>query len=655
MVDFAKLLNKSQLEVVNTFEGPLLVIAGAGSGKTRVIEYRVLNLILNKISPQSILLLTFTRRASREMLSRAASHDVRCNYVEGGTFHSFAYKLLKKHSKLIGFESFSILDEDDSQEAVGLCVKKAGFDSRDKRFPKKDTLRKIISMSVNKNKEVADLLESDYSNFLDFSSEIERVKNDYVRFKIEKQYFDYDDMLVYLRLLLAKNPALRQELARTYRYIMVDEYQDTNPLQADITCLIGGEHGNVMAVGDDAQSIYGFRGASHANIMDFPKRFKNCRLIKLEDNYRSDQKILDVANAVLDGMTNKFSKTLISARKVDGDKPVLMYFRNSFDEAQWVAGKVMELRESGTDFNKQSVLFRSSYISIPLQVELSRRNIPFQVYGGMKFYETAHVKDLFAYLKVISNPRDEISWARLLQLIEGIGPKTSERIIKSVSRYKGIGEILNEVLRKDEPGRKYSDQVGRLANMLEKTAAESCCGKQFEQALNYYYPAFKLKFDDWPQREADLDALKQMSANYASLRDFIADFTIEPPERGVASVDPSKRDDEQPLTLSTIHSAKGLEWDTVYLIGLMDGVLPVSFSLSNDKSIEEEQRLFYVAVTRAKKRLFLSLHHEGGGFGLSQFNRPSRFVENRDVLERLETDVCMEGSRVDIDDIDIDI
>ena len=654
MMDFTTFLNKSQLEVVNTFEGPILVIAGAGSGKTRVIEYRVLNLILNKVLPQSILLLTSTRRASREMLSRAASHDLRCNHVEGGTFHSFAYKLLKKHSHLIGFESFSILDEDDSQEAVGLCAKRAGFDTKDKRFPKKDTMRKIISMSVNKGLAIPDLLESDYANFADYAPQIERVKNDYARFKLEKLYFDYDDMLVYLRLLLAKNPALRAELAEKYRYIMVDEYQDTNKLQAEITFLLGEKHGNVMAVGDDAQSIYGFRGASHANILDFPARFANCRVIKLENNYRSHQKILDVANAVLVNMKHKFSKTLISAQGEEGDKPSLMFFRSSDEESRWVAQKILDMRDDGLDLRKQAVLFRSSFISIPLQMELSRRNIPFQVFGGLKFYETAHVKDILAYLKVIFNPRDQISWARLLQLIEGIGPKTSERIIHSVASLRSLDDILKE-LPKDEKERTYTPQLERLARMLEKAAGESSCRKQFEAALEYYTPVFKQKFDDWPQREADLDALKQMSGGYKSLRDFLADFTLEPPEKGVSGVNPAVADDEAQLTLSTIHSAKGLEWDTVYLIGLMDGVLPVSFSLNNDASIEEEQRLFYVAVTRAKRRLFLTLHHEGNGFGLTQFNRPSRFVESRDVLDTLETDVCMDGRRVDYDDIDIDL
>lgn len=655
MLDLAKLLNKSQMEVVTTFEGPILVIAGAGSGKTRVIEYRVLNLVLNKVAPQSILLLTFTRRASREMLSRAAAHDVRCNYVEGGTFHSFAYQLLKKHSKLIGFDSFSILDEDDSQEAVGLCARKAGFDTKDKRFPKKDTLRKIISMCVNKGIGIPDLLEREYSNFIDFAPQVERVKNDYQRFKLEKLYFDYDDMLVYLRLLLSKNPGLRQELASKYRYIMVDEYQDTNPLQADITWLLGKEHRNVMAVGDDAQSIYGFRGASHANIMEFPRRFEGCRVIKLEDNYRSRQRILDVANAVLENMKHKFSKYLVSASKEEGEKPALMFFRNASEEASWTAQRILELRDSGTPFGAQAVLFRSSFVSIPLQVELSRRNIPYQVFGGMKFYETAHVKDLLAHLKVLANPRDEISWARLLQLIEGIGPKTSERIIRSVSGRHTIDDILAAAFGGEEQARKYGPQLARLAKMLSAASRETAPRKQFEAAMEYYYPAFKVKFDDWPQREADLEALKQMSGNYASLGDFLADFTIEPPEKGVSAVEASRPDDEAPLTLSTIHSAKGLEWDAVFLMGLMEGVLPVSFALSNDDSIEEEQRLFYVAVTRAKRLLFMSLHHEGNGFGLNQFNRPSRFVECREVLDKLETDVCMEPRRVDYDDIDIDI
>jgi len=308
-------LNPSQYAAVTTLDGPIVVIAGAGSGKTRVIEYRVLYLVQNKINPNSILLLTFTRRAAKTMLDRAARHDPRCKNVEGGTFHSFAYKMLKRYAKIIGFpDSFSILDEGDAEEAIHRCCNMLGFFAREKRFPKKDTLKGIISMSINKNISIGEVLKKEYPHFLEYSSDIETLRKQYIEYKINKNYLDYDDLLVYLRLLL-ENEDIRNRLSQKYQYIMVDEYQDTNTLQGDITYLLAERHRNVMVVGDDAQSIYGFRGASHENIMKFPKKFPECKIIKLEANYRSTQAILDVANSVLENMTNKYSKCLVSANK----------------------------------------------------------------------------------------------------------------------------------------------------------------------------------------------------------------------------------------------------------------------------------------------------------------------------------------------------
>ena len=633
MTDYAKHLNPSQLEVVKTLNGPVLVIAGAGSGKTRVIEYRVLYLIQNNVSPQSILLLTFTRRAAREMLSRAARHDPRCNYVQGGTFHSFAFSILKKHSKSIGFDSFSILDEDDAAQAIQVCLRRLTDLSKEKRFPKKDTLRKIVSMSLNKDMPIEQVLESQYGQFLDFAVEINKIKDDYIRYKLEKNYFDYDDLLIYLKLLLVKNEALRKELSSKYSYIMVDEYQDTNRLQADITCLLAGEHKNVMIVGDDAQSIYGFRGASHENILEFPKHFPGCKVLKLEENYRSHQPVLDVANAVLANMRKKFPKHLVSAAKPNGPKPELLFFKDAYEEAEWVAFKIREFEDQGIDLSQQAVLFRSAYISIPLQLALGKLNIPYQVFGGLKFYETAHVKDLLSYFRVLVNPLDEISWMRILQLLEGIGPKTAEKVLKLIN----LSSPIKDIFKTQDKKSSYEKQLVRLGRLLERMSlAKPAISKQFDACMDYYYPILKEKFEDWQQRQEDLQALKQIAARYTSLSDFLADFTIEPPERSVAAKASFGKPDVLPLTISTIHSAKGLEWECVFLIGLIDGVLPVSFSLDDEEGIEEEQRLFYVAVTRAKKHLLLSVHHEGNGFGLSQFNRISRFVDSPNVLDKLQ-------------------
>jgi DNA helicase-2/ATP-dependent DNA helicase PcrA len=427
---------------------------------------------------------------------------------------------------------------------------------------------------------------------------------------------------------------------------MVDEYQDTNILQGDITYLLAERHRNVMVVGDDAQSIYGFRGAFHKNIMEFPKKFPECKIIKLEENYRSTQSILDLANSVLENMTNKYPKCLISANKRRGNKPLLQYFKDPYEEAECVADKIKELHDEGILFNHQAVLYRSSYISIPLQAALSKRNIPYQVFGGLKFYETAHVKDVMSHLKVIVNPKDELAWNRVLMLIEGIGPKTAGKISGEILACSNLSDIIESIFTKYNEY-KYSEGLAKLGSVLKVSYNELLnVGEQFEAVLNYYTPILKDKFDDWHLRLNDLETLREISMRYNSLEELLVDFAIEPPERGIRAVGPSLPEEEKPLILSTIHSAKGLEWEVVFLIGLIDGVLPVSFALNDQEDIEEEHRLFYVGITRAKNYLFLSLHHEGTEGGINQFNKISRFIDIPNVLSKLErTSAPKEKSR----------
>jgi DNA helicase-2/ATP-dependent DNA helicase PcrA len=636
-MDIKKQLNPSQFAAVTTIHGPVLVIAGAGSGKTRVIEYRVLHLVQNDINPNSILLLTFTRNAARQMISRASKHDPQCKNVEGGTFHSFGYKTLKKYVKTMGFpDSFTVLDEGDAEEAIHRCCTNLGLFDKEKRFPRKDTLRNIISVSVNKYISIGEVLKKEYPHFLEYASEIDALRKKYAEYKINSSYLDYDDLLIYLKLLL-ENEEIKDRLSRRYKFIMVDEYQDTNKLQGDITYLLAEKNRNIMIVGDDAQSIYGFRGATHENIMEFPKRFPECKIIKLEENYRSTQSILDVANAVLENMKNKYSKCLVSAKKLIGEKPEVLFFKDAYNEADWIAGKIKEQRDEGIPFGHQCVLFRSSYLSIPLQAELSRRNIPFIVFGGMKFYEMAHVKDVMAHLKVIANPKDELAWNRALMLIEGIGPKISGRILKEITTCSSPQEIFEKVFYKYQKGYSYSDGLARLENALKTASDETLAvGDKFDIILDYYNPILGDKFDDWHLRANDLETLRQISMRYDALEELLADFAIEPPQRGIWRVEPSTPEEEKPLTLSTIHGAKGLEWECVFLIGLMDGVLPVAFALDDEDEIEEENRLFYVGVTRAKNRLFLSLHHEGTRSGITQFNKISRFLGVPNVFTKLE-------------------
>lgn len=625
MIDLKKHLNPSQFLAATTIDGPVLVIAGAGSGKTRVIEYRVLNLVQNGIDPASILLLTFTRNASRVMLSRASVHDTRCSMVEGGTFHSFAYKLLKRYGSSLGFtSSFSILDESDAIDAVGKCSGGIDISERDRKFLKKNTIRSIISMSINKHSSVEEIIEKEYSHLTEYSEYIKNVKSKYDTYKIEKNYMDYDDMLVYLKRLL-EDDATRREAASKYKYIMVDEYQDTNKLQGDISYLLAKAHKNIMVVGDDAQSIYGFRGATHKNIMDFPVMFPGCSIIKLEENYRSTQLILDAANSVLSEMSSKYAKRLVSNLKHKGPKPEMWFFNDAYEEAAWIVKKMDELKDGGVSFNKQCVLFRSSYISIALQAELNKRGISYQLMGGMKFYETSHVKDLMAHLKVIVNPKDELSWHRALELIEGIGPKTSGKILKDISA---------ESILKHKKGFKYSSGIQVLKSLIDTLSDKnSSVGDKFEAVFDYYAPILRSKFDDWNARINDLETLKKISCRYSSLEDLVSDFAIELPDPQEGFHENQHK--KQP-TLSTIHSAKGMEWEAVFVIGLIDGVFPVSFSLNNEEGIEEERRLFYVALTRAKDHLFITFHHENNRGSMNQFNKVSRFIDNSSIMSRLE-------------------
>lgn len=658
MVNIQERLNPTQHAAVSTINGPLLVIAGAGSGKTRVIEYRVLHLIQSGIEPQSILLLTFTKRASREMLGRASKHDPRCEKVDGGTFHSFCYRILKHYAKTIGFtSSFTVLDEGDAGEAIHRCCSKLGFYDQEKRFPKKSTLRNILSVCVNKDLSVKDVLRRDYAHFSQYAGEIAALRERYAEYKIEKNFLDYDDLLVYTKIVL-ENENIRRRITEKYKYLMVDEYQDTNSIQGDITYLLGRDHGNVMVVGDDAQSIYGFRGASHKNIMKFPDLFKDCAIIKLEENYRSTQAILDVGNAILANMKNKYTKCLVSTKKVPGDRPRILFFKDSYEEAEWIARSVKTYNDEGLGLKEQAVLFRNLYISIPVQAELSKRNIPYCVFGGLKFYETAHVKDVMSHLKVLSNPLDELSWNRILTLLTGIGPKKAQQISDAIIVAGDFNRIIDRVFDTFSKKMKLGNRLSLLGNALKSALSDRVAiGDKFGIIFDYYMPLMQRKFDDWHMRVSDLESMRQIADRYKNLEEILADFAIEPPERGVLRVDPALSQDEKPITISTIHSAKGLEWDTVFLIGAADGILPSKFSIDDEDDVEEERRLFYVAVTRAKRNLFLSMHHEGNRGGISQFNRVSRFIEEPNVMAKLEKDgfsgddIIYEGFDSEPDDI----
>ncbi|MBU2258647.1 MAG: ATP-dependent helicase, partial [Candidatus Omnitrophica bacterium] len=434
-IDYQKELNPAQLEAVRSTDGQYLVIAGAGSGKTRILVYRVAYLVEKGIKPDEILLLTFTRKAAEEMLSRASMLlDERCQKVSGGTFHSFANNVLRRYAGLLGINNnFTILDRTDSEDAINLLRTQLGFSKLDKRFPRKRAIMEVISMSVNKSLPIEEALYDEYPQFIEWTDEINKINNEYKKYKHSKSLVDYDDLLVYLKELLVKHDSVRLTLAKKYKYIMVDEYQDTNKLQAFIVSLLACEHKNIMVVGDDSQSIYSFRGANFKNIMDFPKLFKDASVITLEENYRSTQPILNMTNQVIRLAKEKFEKNLYT-KKEGGKLPLFIDTRDEFAQSKYIADKILELREEGVELGDIAVLFRSGWHSNDLEVELANRNLPFVKYGGQKFVEAAHIKDVISYLRLVQNPSDQISWYRALLLLKGIGPKTAERIIAEIAK-----------------------------------------------------------------------------------------------------------------------------------------------------------------------------------------------------------------------------
>ena len=430
-LDYRKELNESQYQAATMVEGPLLIIAGAGTGKTRTLVYRVAHLIDIGVDPRSILLLTFTRRAAEEMLRRASVLiDNRCSRVAGGTFHSFANLVLRQYGSRIDLPpSFTIMDRSDSEDAIQLLRSEMGLHHKDKRFPRKQTVAEIFSMALNKQTTVPELIENEYPHLYESLEDLLRLYNGYAEYKSTKTLVDYDDLLTKLRHLLASHEEVRRRLSENYRFIMVDEYQDTNHLQAQIVRLLAAAHDNVAVVGDDAQSIYSFRGADFRNIMDFPDAFPGTRLVKLEENYRSTQPILNLTNEIIQRAKERYEKKLYT-RKQEGETPILVQAESEQMQSRFVCQKILELREEGVPLWDMAVLFRSSFHSFDLEIELVRHNIPFIKRGGFQFMETTHIKDLLAHLRVLANPHDAISWNRILLLLGGVGAQMSQKVTR---------------------------------------------------------------------------------------------------------------------------------------------------------------------------------------------------------------------------------
>lgn len=636
-IDYKNSLNPAQYEAVSSTEGAYLVIAGAGTGKTRTLVYRVARLIEMGIDPKSVLLLTFTRKASREMMSRAENIlDSRCSKISGGTFHSFANLTLRKYSKLIGINSnFTILDQGDSEDVINLIRAQLGLTKLDKRFPKKKTIQSVLSLSVNTGKEIEKILEEEYPHFYQYKDKFFEISQIYKKYKKDSGLFDYDDLLVYLRDFL-NDKTKSAVLTRNIEYVMIDEYQDTNKLQSEIVTGLAQHNNNIMVVGDDSQSIYSFRGANFKNIMQFPKLFKDVEIIMLEENYRSTQEVLDFGNHIIETAIEKYPKHLFT-RKSGGELPAIISATTENMQSRFIVDRILELREENVSLNDISVLFRSSFSSFDLEIELNKANIPYQKFGGMKFIETSHVKDVLAFLRIAENPKDVVSWYRVLLLHEGVGPKKAQDILSKINS----GELNIKLHPEKVLPKSYKDNIFNLFNCLHRIHTSKQLPTELaEIVLDYYEPLFKNKYDNFNKRKKDLEIFINITANYKNLTTLLADMALDPPRDSLAEVSEEDTEDEV-LTLSTIHSAKGLEWHSVFIIHAVEGFFPSSMSYSKIETLEEERRLMYVAATRAKQNLYISypmnIFDRHNGMTLS---KPSRFIA--DVTEELAEEWLLE-------------
>ena len=633
-LDFRDALNERQYEAATWGAGPVLVVAGAGTGKTRTLVHRVAWLVGHGVPPEEIVLLTFTRRAATQMLTRASSLlDGRCALVRGGTFHAFCLTILKQYAPKLGYPSaFTVLDRSDAEDVVDILRGRFVAKADGKRFPKKRTIVSLFSAVCNRGKSIEEVLESSHPHFLEFAQPLSELFEAYVQYKKEQGLMDYDDLLVLTLKLFQQDPEVLRDVASRNRYVLVDEYQDTNRAQALLVKAFSSVHGNVMVVGDDAQSIYRFRGADMGNIMRFPEEYVSAAVIKLEHNYRSTQSILDLANTVLGRARRRFDKELFTERG-QGDPPGLVPAPDDRVESRFVSQMVLQFREQGIPLHRMAVLFRSGHNSYDLEVELGRKNIPFVKYGGLKLSEAAHIKDVIAHLKVLENPKDVVAWNRILQLLEGIGPKTAGRIVEWVQQ----GSSSPYSIQDGPFSASYVDSLTRLFSVLQRLKKDDASlGQQLEVILDYYAPILRSKYsEDYPKRETDLDHLAGVAAAFRDRASFLDSIALDPIELTAIDVE-EEEPDEPPLVLSTIHSAKGLEFQVVFVIQAMDGVLPSTYSVGDSEALDEELRLLYVAITRAEDHLFLSYpmiqfrRYEG-----QYFTKPSRFLADlpESVLE----------------------
>ena len=636
MVNYKADLNEEQYNVVTAGGGPILVIAGAGSGKTRTVTYRVARLIELGVAPARILLVSFTNRAAREMLRRVEGlmqADVR--RVWGGTFHSIANRILRRHAESIGYaQNFTILDPEDAKDLVDASIQEAGIDVKARRFPKAEVVSDIISYANNRDQMLRDVIVQNHPHFEPLTVQIERVDRIYQARKLERNLMDYDDLLINWKRLLAEKAEIGDYWANNFEHILVDEYQDTNKIQAEIIDLLAARHRNVMVVGDDAQSIFGWRGAHFANIYTFKERYPDAEEFHLETNYRSRPEIVLLANAAIRNNRKQFPKNLRAVRESAGASPALIPASDSDQQAAFVAGRVLELREEGARLSDIAVLYRSHWHALELQLELVRRDIPYTVRSGMRFFEQAHIKDVIAYLRLVVNPRDEMAWKRVLKLIPKVGNATANRIWERIAY---AAEPLALIRRADFDARPRAGGWQDFVTLIEKLISpENVNNPAAQIALilsSGYEEHLGNTYENSDLRAEDLRQLSNYAARFESTEEFLSELALVNTERfgapqGTTGEDViAGGDEDEKLVLSSIHQAKGLEWRVVFLIWAADGKFPSARSLRDPESEEEERRLFYVAVTRAKDELYVCYPLVVTDYSRQTvIQKPSRFI-----------------------------
>jgi len=646
-VDYAGELNQSQLLAATTIKGKVLVIAGAGSGKTKTLTYRTSYLIESGASPSSILLLTFTRKAADEIKGRvkallaenvadnSASANLRglnLNAITSGTFHSFCNMLLRRYSGLLGINPrFTILDTSDSEDAIDLICKEKGFVRKNMKqaFPRKKTLQNLISTSRNRRILLKDLIENDYPDLTIHIPAIEQLAEEYHRYKRTNHLYDFDDIISQVVSHLKNNLQFRRLIQDTYRHVMVDEYQDTNiPQKQLIDYICEPDNVSLMVVGDDNQSIYAFRGANYENILLFGDSYPDAKLIKLEQNYRSTPAILDYVNALSEQITLGYQKRLFSDLPIAGNKPVLSRRSNEAEEAKYIANRIIDLK-SDLDYNDFAVLSRTSFQSNRIQLEFMERNIPFIVVGGIKFIEKRHIKDILALVKILYNPNDSIAWHRILTLFKGVGEVTATRITQAINSSNDSFEpLLDPKLNKNK------EQLIELYEVLIKAGQQTTVADTLDVLIEFYLPVLKTVEDNWRERAEDFRVLKNLAQEHSSLDNFLENLALDPPNDSVATLTQPEQKDKDAVTISTIHSAKGLEWPVVFVNALVDGLMPHHRSVAEFEELEEERKLFYVACSRAKTHLYLTAPDYFSSFA-GYFDKVSRFISevSKDTIQ----------------------